>query len=359
MGILNAVTLLDEEGLGQGGGSGGSNAEALGAGIPPTDLVRMARQNALRLQRSLTMLLDLAALESHTFHARLREAELLRLVRRRLDQFEPQIRDRELRVEEVNSNETLSLADPQRIGRAIDLCLETILVRAQNGSTVKVRISSMPAPQIAFEFELEPGTEEAWESAWTHGQAGFEAGVGSPTSAFAGVLQAEQAFLTRTEEGLGADLILVHEIMRLHHGKFECARNDRTVAMRLRMPDLSSDEALRVVLTSRAYELSTEPTSVALILIRVPKDWDLAQFRSAVRKLAYRTTDGVYPLPQRREVAVVMDEYPREDLPKFLKRVENALGFSVEAVMVHCPKDVADPTLLWERAKAQMAEIKS
>ncbi len=342
MGILNSVGLLDDE------LSGGENA---GSGIPPTELAKMARQNAQRLQRTLTTLLDMASIESQTFHAHLREMELQRIVRARLGLHGPAFKDHGVQVEIEGDEEVVALGDPQKLSRAVDLCFENLSFRARKGTAIKVRISSAPVPAIAFQFELEPGTEKAWEAAWTHGLVGLEGGVRSPASAFAGVMQTEQAFLTRTEEGLGSEFLLIHEIMRLHRGTFAQESKEAQVSLELRLPDLSSEEALRAVLTSRAYVLSNQTSSVALVLMKVPAGWEFDRFRMEIKRLLYRTTDGAYSLPQRGEVAIVMDDYRKSDLPKLLTRIETALKLQLSYTMAHCPEDVADPSLLFEHAK--------
>jgi cytochrome c oxidase cbb3-type subunit I/II len=81
--------------------------------------------------------------------------------------------------------------------------------------------------------------------------------VGSPTSAFSGVLQSEQAFLSRAEEGLGSEYLLIHEIMRLHQGRFLAQRQGNQVGLVLELSAPDSEEMLRSVLLSRAYEVST------------------------------------------------------------------------------------------------------
>jgi hypothetical protein len=208
---------------------------------------------------------------------------------------------------------------------------------------------------VTFQFVLEPGAEKAWQAAWLHGMVGLEGGVSSPASAFAGVMQSEQAFLTRTEEGLGSEFLLIHEIMRLHRGKFVQTTKGAQVMLELQLPDLSSEEALQAVLTSRAYVLSNQTASVALVLIQVPKGQKMEEFRTQLKGLLYRTTDGAYALPQRSEVAIVMDDYRRDDLPKFMARIESALKLKLTYATAHCPQDVADPSLLFERAKSQIS----
>src|SRR4051812_17953351 len=96
-GILNALSVLEE-----GAASGDFSAD---------ELVRMARHNAQRLHRTLMTLLDLAALESGTFHVRLREIDLIKLVSARLEAHQYLLRDGTLPIRKVMSAGSPVLAD--------------------------------------------------------------------------------------------------------------------------------------------------------------------------------------------------------------------------------------------------------
>lgn len=67
--ILNSLSLLSE------------NETGAAIGMPRGEVLEMAYRNAQRLNQTLSSLLDLAALESGTFHIKLREVELQRLAR--------------------------------------------------------------------------------------------------------------------------------------------------------------------------------------------------------------------------------------------------------------------------------------
>src|SRR5690606_1057034 len=133
MGILNALSLLDE-------------ASAGASDLSADELIAMARRNAHRLQQTLASLLDLASLESGTFHARLREVDLPRVVRGRVQSRESFLRDQQVEVdlktlvcgESSDHAETPLLADPQKLGRAIDLCLDVIVPRIESGAPLEV-----------------------------------------------------------------------------------------------------------------------------------------------------------------------------------------------------------------------------
>jgi hypothetical protein len=351
-GILNALGLLDDT-------AAFTENESELTGFTRADLVKMARQNAQRLHRTLVTLLDLAAVENRTFAVTLREIELVRMLRMRLEAHASIFRDQELAIiEKDDVQEVSTLGDLSRLSRALDMCIELITFHSKKGSSVKVRISSAPVPLIEFGFELADAGSAAWDQAWSQALTGFESGMASPTSAFAGALQTEQAFLSRTEEGLGSsELLLIHEVMRLHQGSFQQTRKDNSVTISLNFPALSSDDAVAAVLTSRTFELTSSPSAVTLVLIRVPREQSVPDFCSRVKGLLYRVTDGAYPLPERREVALVLDDYKKSDIEKFIARLEHSLSIPLntkhDIVFAHCPEDVADPRQLVELARAK------
>lgn len=336
MGVLNALSMMEA------GMSGGLTQE---------ELLMMARSNAQRLQRTLITLLDLASLESGTFHARLREVELVRLLRSRIESHAREIKDKGLRLSEQFPAEAVVLADPQKFGRAIDLCLEVILSRVVRDSELEIRISSSG---VALLFSLRQDAYDAWEQLWSQSVAGFEGGVASPVSAFAGVVQSEQAFLSRTEEGLGAELLLVHQILRAHHGRFTASHEAGRVKLSLVLPQLSSEDGLSAVLRSRAYEVSTELASVALVLMDVPSAMDLEGFQTKIRAHLFRTTDAAYALPRRNQLALVLDDCKAEDIPGLMGRLEKSLGQKLSYAAAHCPSDGLDPGELVQIASKRL-----
>src|SRR5262249_50215299 len=147
-----------------------------------------------------------------------------------------------------------------------------------------------------------------WEAAWSQALAGHHGGVASPTSAFGGVLQSEQAFLTRMEEGLGSEFLLVHEIIRQHRGRFIAIREGRAVTLGLELPELSSETALQSVLSSRAYDASNELRSVTLILVGTSAGTEASHLAKLIKPCLFRASDAVYALPDLKRVALVLDD---------------------------------------------------
>ena len=347
IGILNSLSVLDEQGL--------DASAAPGEGLASTELIQMARRNAIRLQQALATLLDLAELESGTFHARLREVDLLRVVRNRLELIRKDFAKKGLKIEEsAEFSEIPVFGDSVKLGRALDLVLGVVLVRAAISSLVQVRISSSA---VHLTFQLPKEGLDAWDQFWSHGQAGFEGGVGSPTSLFGGVLQSEQEFLSRAEEGFGSELILIHEILRLHHGKFECSRQGSQVELQFSLMSLVSEDHLEAVLVSRSFNVAHGLGSVALILINVPPGKTLAEFRDQIKASLFRASDAAYAVTASTQVALVLDDLKAEDLPGMMLRIQRTVGGSLKMGYAHCPSDVLDPTLLMARAESRLSTV--
>lgn len=313
-GVLNSLTVLEEN-------PNQPNQK---------EWLQTALKNAKRLQQNLTQLLDLAAIESGNFHLRLREVDLFKLL---------QALPNSIEIE--NQESTPILADPQKLSRAFELCLQVLQPRSTG--SMKFRISSNT---VYLQAQIESEVKSAWDEAWLRALAGFQGGAFSPTSAFAGVVQSEEAFLSRTEEGLGSELILVHEMIRLHGAKLTF---QNSVELKFEFPKLSTQEALQTVLTSRAYAISSELASVAFVLIDVTDSFD--ETFQTIKKSLFRTTDAAYPLPSTSQVALVLDDCKSEDVSKFVERVFQKLGKSLPFGFAQCPTDGLDPSQLFELAE--------
>jgi hypothetical protein len=300
MGIINALSVFDE---------------AQDSGLNQSEIIAMAKRNALRLQNTLSTLLDLASIESGMFSARLREVDVARLTEGRIRSQQFWLTEMGLSSKREGAQQSSQpvLGDPQKLGRAIDLSLQSIVPRCERGSVIEFETTSQG---IVIRFHLEASAQTDWDLAWRQAQVGFEGGVSSPSSAFSATLQTEKAFLSRPDEGLGSELLLIHEIMRLHHGRFEMEYGEKAspqgrsskgsdagwipVTLRLRLPRLSSEEALCSVLAARTDSISPERGSlgsIALVLVRVPADEAPESFHARLKGLLFRASDAVYLLP--------------------------------------------------------------
>ncbi len=346
--------------------------QAVALELPDSEWVDMAKRNAQRLSRTLQALIDLASIESGNFHARLREMDLFRFVSSQLRALEPRLQERQLHLavglqdeqafRPAPSPEEVDLApllgDPAKVGRALELLVMSIAGRAQAGSSVHFRISSA---RIDIEFELDPKSRQHWEAAWTQAMAAHHSGMISPGSAFGGTVQSEEAFLTRSEEGIGNEFILIHQIMKLHHGTFEAERVDQNrMRISLTMRELNSEEGLLSVLVSRLHEHAPETGalgSVALALIAVPEGESLEPFRKRVKRALYRASDAVYPLHARKQVAIILNDCRAADVPGLLARMTLELGGApLLCGAVAAPEDGTDPYALLELALKRLRD---
>lgn len=323
-------------------------------GMSERDLISMAHKNAQRLHRTLITLLDLASIESGAFHARLREVDLLRVLRARWEVQAglAEFKENGFQVELVSRTpDTLALADPQKIGRAFDVCFAIVTGWGEPKGAVQAQVDHR---KVQFTFTLAEGTEAEWDKEWSQGLAAFHGGVGSPSSVFGGVVQSEKGFLSRMREGLGSEFVLLHQILRLHIGQFNQERRERQVSLILQFPDISSDEGLRAILVSRAYVVSHEIGSVALALVEVPAAEDLHEFRAKIAAKLFRATDAVYVLPKRRQIALVLDDCRQNDAQAVVGRFERSLGIKLRFGVAHCPGDGLDPSTLVETATGRL-----
>ncbi len=348
MSILNSLTLLEE---------GASGAFA------PGELVGIARRNAERLRQTLTALLDWSAIESGVFRLKLREVDLQRLVETRLEAHRGVLRDQGIRLlletphapspELAAGARSVLLADPQKLGRAIELALEALLGRIQKGSELRVRVGR---GRVEFGFTLQPALKTRFEAAWREAQVG---------PAFAEARGTEREFLTRDEEGLGSEFPLLLQIVKLHQGRvtlIESRRSAGVDGLVLEVPELSSEEGLMAVLGSRAFEASNELSAVALGLIEVPRisahhepdEAEVEAFRVRVQGHLFRASDAVYALPSRRQVALVLDDCKPEDAPRLLERIQKSMGQVLRYGVAACPSEGIDPAHLMELAARRL-----
>lgn len=335
-GVLSSLTLIEQEGLEQ-------QPEAL------KEILEIARKNADRLQHALSSLLDLASLESGTFHARLREVDFQRLAREHLQRQEAvfQRASLQMQVPPLASLEQAILGDPRKLGRGIDLLCHLIAFRAEAKSEVRIVLEPT---EIQIHFKLKEGQREAWDLIWTEAAVGFQSGVASPTSAFAGTLQSEHEFMIRSNEGLGSELLIVHQIAKLHEGTFECKGEAEQLQLRLKFPEIETESSLQKIISNRIYENSTDIGSVTLVVFEPPHEGTLAEVRKKVAENLYRSRDAVYPLQKQGVLGLVLDDLRPEHVMAMLKRTFGEQTAEMKFGVVHSPQDGVSATDLLQLA---------
>ena len=329
--ISNAVSLLEE-------GDYVKNPEF-------SELLSIAKRNVKRLQNSLASILDIAELESGAFHARLKEVDFVRAVRLSLEATQAILSDRSITVEireRLEMNEPC-LADPQKLSRAIEMVVNIVSLWAEAGKKLQVELQPY---QSTFEFELERSSFPLWENYWSQALIGFQSGVMSPSSAFAGTVQSERDFLTRTKEGLGSDLLLIHQIQNIHQGSFEMSLTGMKVKLILKIPRLDQEQQLESILASRIFEHSSGIGVVTLFRFEKPESISTESIKVKLAELLSKETDAVYLLERTREVFVLSDDLKKEAVLDFSQKIKEVLEDNLEVRFVTAPDDGVDAVQL-------------
>lgn len=298
-----------------------------------------------RLQNTLASVLDLAELESGTFHARLREVDLVKSVRLALESSQPILNERKIKTEmreRLEMNAPI-LADPGKLSRAVEMMVNIVSLWGEQGTGLSVELTPH---QVSFWFRLEKSSEPLWENYWSQALVGFQSGVLSPSSAFAGTVGGEREFLTRTKEGLGSDLLLIHQIQKIHDGEFKMERKDGLVGLFLILPKLEQERQLLTVLASRIFEHSSGIGVVSLFRFEKPANISKESILVKLQDLLSKETDAVYVLDRSQEVFVIADDLKRDVVLDFSQKIREALDANLEVGFVTAPDDGVDAVAL-------------
>lgn len=341
-GILNSLSVLSEHDF-------GSTEKSQDSSLPIDELFKMAYQNSKKLNSSLSQLLDLAAIESGSFCLNMREVQPKWVLEKVLESmnFLLQQRDQKLQIETLPGRpdqEIVFLSDPQRLKRACEWVMEYLSPRAKPSSKW---IATITPNAIEFSAELEnDDTGPELDEEWTRAEVGFRAGVASPSSAFSGTVRSESEFLSRSREGLGSELMLTHEVMRLHGGDFQFQREGSQVRYLMSFPEISSSESLKQILSSRIYATTAGLGNVALVLVKAEPGESLDTLRSQLKKTLFRASDAVYDYDNQGVLALLMDDCSEKDLPQVIQRLESTIGRPLSQGLVLCPRDGTDAETL-------------
>ena len=209
----------------------------------------------------------------------------------------------------------------------------------EQGSSVTVDLTPHSA---TFWFKLEKSSESTWEDYWSQALVGFQSGVLSPASAFAGTVANENDFLTRTKEGLGSDLLLIHQIQKIHDGDFKMERRDGLVGLILSLPRLEQERQLLTVLASRIFEHSSGIGVVSLFRFEKPKNISKESVLVKIQDMLSKETDAVYVLDATQEVFVIADDLKRELVLEFSQKIREVLDANIEVKFATAPYDGVD-----------------
>jgi hypothetical protein len=249
MGILNALAALDRDGSPLGGLS---TAEAL----------EMARTQASRLESALTTVLDLAAWEAGALQVDLREGDFSALATEVFGKVRGSVAvtPSVLPVLPV-------LIDQGRLHRAL-LRLKELL----SGLGAITEVSAPGPASLALTAKLsDPAAAELWDHLWRESQVARAAHASLPLHVFAGVLQGESGFLSRTREGLGAELHLVAQVLAGHEARFEARRDGLALRLELALPPIEGRARVLKLIQIRIWRPGlSEPAKLALQVFKKP-----------------------------------------------------------------------------------------
>jgi hypothetical protein len=236
------------------------------------------------------------------------------------------------------------------LARAVELVFEVIeqlmIEKNQSGpgnQRVLVQVSERKV-RIESSLFLE-------SSAWIQKLLSFEEQNSSLQLAQA--MWSEKEFLTRSHEGLGAELSLAREILRRHGGELKLEGS----TLELALPSLAPEEALVRVLESRALRASSEMTETVLALIRGESWAKLSELRLRVTRSLFRASDAVYELPGSGELALVMDDCKPADAPGLLARIARSVGAPLEIGCAFIPDDAIDAEQLILKARSRRIRV--
>jgi len=337
-GIINSLSILDEV-------EDKNSKES-------KELFEIAKKNAHRLKHSLSVLLDLAQIEGGVFHARLREVVLSRLVKKQADELEKELKEKSHYINITDkqadpANFEPLLADPKKLSRMIDLCLYLTQIWKDKKEKVSVDVSSN---KLKVSFFVKKRDIDDWNKTWIEAFVGSQSKMFSAKNAFSCVFQSEKSFLTRSKEGLGSELMLIHELAKLHQAKFLHHLDNNKVTLEIVFPLLETHDQLKQVLLSRAFDCTSGLHSVALVLIPVPEKVEIDDFKKQVRAYLFRSSDIVYSLKQSNQVAIVLEDCKQDQVDLVMKRVQKEMGYCFHYAKAHCPDDESLPENLYESA---------
>jgi hypothetical protein len=117
---------------------------------------------------------------------------------------------------------------------------------------------------------MDEASASFWDRLWHEAQVARAAHASLPLHVFAGVLQNEEGFLSRTREGLGAELHLVAQILAQHEARFEASRSGSNLSLQIELPAIEGKARILKLLQGRIWRPGvSEPASLELRVSKV------------------------------------------------------------------------------------------
>jgi signal transduction histidine kinase len=376
--VLNAVRILRED--------SGLDAEER------KTFLEMAFRNAERLNTTLSQLLDLGKLVSGRLVCRFHEVSLKQLLHAELERASREAArtgtngapgagaPRKISVVGAVDGLPVILGDAPRLGQVLSSLFENAIRFSPAGARIRLRIQpavksgELPKPLAKLSREHHEYVLLELSNPIAPGIQGQ-----LKPSEVIKVFGQREDVLDRAHEGVGGSLAIAEEVLAQHGGGLGASTaHDKsqgdTFTVWLALPVLENQEALLKVLESRIFALRTEVGAVSLMVLKLNGaaatiSAELKGIHDALKTSLFRATDTVYSLPDSNEVAVLMDDCKKDDAPKIVRRLLEALKASGGAKgagalaaarvgLASCPEDGTDPEGLIDHARSHAVGLK-
>ncbi|MBL7715818.1 MAG: HAMP domain-containing histidine kinase [Bdellovibrionales bacterium] len=319
----------------------------------------MILRNAERLQKTVESLLDLAAIEGGFFHAQFRAVNGYRLLENRVRAWKERFLALKLglTLKGDQPKDVLEIVDPKRLIRALDLVFESIESVTARGTEV---VCTYEPHRMEVCFRGNPDRIDSWLENIQKAKTAVAVGLASPASAFGATLQSEAAFLSRTEEGIGSEWVLLHEIARRHEAEIRADLIDvafHEVRVQIKLLKRTHEDQLLAVLRSRMapfQESNFFESAIALLVIRPVKQPYPELWVEKVRAELFRASDTVWEFPEQDLAALLLEDCRPSDAKGLLARIETALGFQLRVGGAFSPAETLDSEELFMLARSRM-----
>jgi hypothetical protein len=304
MNVLNPLSLLEQLERGES--------------LPLTrsELVQSARNNAERLRLVLESLLDLASLEAGALRLRLKEANLKRLFAMRL------AHQAELDLAEVGP----VLIDPVKWMSAVERTIQTLKPLGGTDSKVRLKLETQGERiVVSFFAHLSEGMKASWQESWDEATARVASGMQAQGSVFRDVEGTSQEFLSRTQEGLGAELALILWMVDQHEGVAHAQVTGSELCLKFELSGVRGERDLERALNARLAHLEIGLGSVGLVLLEMRGPSASGDWKTKIKQSLFRSSDGAFETgPQT--LALLLDDCRASDVPLLVKRLSREVG---------------------------------
>lgn len=302
-------------------------------GVPETQAyVVSALQNARKLQSTLDRLVDLSKFVTGRLECRFHEVGFQNLLSASLQDFLERAQAKGIRVDSSGLPLPLPvLCDVPRMEQILRMLFDTAIQNATGAKVIQLQVSQ-EENNTSIRLELNFSAPADFES---------------------------------------PDETVAKEVLKQHGGtlKFLIEKATRLnpvsqVSVSMDLPRLEGSDALSKAFESRIARLKEGVSSVSLLVVQVRKE----AFRQAAESLGsalFRASDTIYSIPEESQVAVLMEDCKKANVPKLLERLLQNLGVEtlkfvepITVAVVSYPEDGADAKKLFSLAQHSLKPLK-